>query len=303
MDLSLETIQFPQPVEQEKSSKAFMQEIRNYQPGPAGRRGAALWFLGQNSWVWRDPTGILAAIDPYLTDFCASGRGGAATEKSRRLPVFIEPEDFDVDLVLITHSHCDHTDPYTWERYLRKEKTRFMAPWEASRILESAGIPRDRITVMHAGQREEFRGLGVTALFAEPTDTTDLNHLGYLMHFTGGLSWYNTGDTAPSELLVRQIRERLGFCGEGASAPGRLDGMTVCINGGYNNLGHYGAARLTAGAAPRFVMPAHFDLMPHNLQMPHMFAYGVEKLAPGTECIIPAYYRAHEMAPAESPPE
>ncbi len=282
MDLSFQAIQFPRPVSREKASAPFMEEIRGY--GDFSQ-GAAGWFLGQNGWLWKDPQGTLVAVDPYLTDYCAAGRTAERTAKSRLLPVFIEPEDLEADLVLITHSHCDHADPYTWERYPRKETTRFLAPWDAAAVLRGAGVPEGQITVMHPGQQEYAKGVSVTGVFAEPTDATDLNHLGYLVRFSSGFAWYNTGDTARSELTARQIRERFGW------GPGELDLMTVCINGGYNNLGPYDAARLTAAVGPKAAVPAHYDLMPHNLQMPHLFAYAVEKLAPQVRWLIPPYYR------------
>lgn len=282
MDLSFQAIQFPKPVSREKGSAEFMEEIRGY--GDFSQ-GAAGWFLGQNGWLWKDPQGVLLAVDPYLTDFCASGRDGGGTPKSRLLPVFLEPEDFRADVVLITHSHCDHADPATWERYPRKESTRFLAPWDAAGVLRESGIPEGQITVMHPGQEAFPEGISVTGVFAEPTDATDLNHLGYLVEFSSGLTWYNTGDTARSELVERQMQERF--------LPGkdRLDLMTVCINGGYRNLDHYDAARLTAALRPRTVMPAHYDLMPHNLQMPHLFGYAVEKLAPEVSWLVPPYYQ------------
>jgi L-ascorbate 6-phosphate lactonase len=51
----------------------------------------------------------------------------------------------------------------------------------------------------------------------------------------------------------------------------RPEVMSVCINGGYHNLSHWEAARIAAAIKPRIAIPAHYDMMPHNLQPPHMF--------------------------------
>ena len=105
-------IHFPRPVEQKLTSKAFMAEIQAYRPG---KGKTAVWHLGQNSWILKGEgdsetgsSGTILAVDPYLTDFCASKRTRTRVPKSRLLPIFIEPEDLAADVVLITHSHPDH---------------------------------------------------------------------------------------------------------------------------------------------------------------------------------------------------
>ncbi|MCF7929164.1 MAG: MBL fold metallo-hydrolase [Spirochaetales bacterium] len=268
---------FPRKVEIRYESADFMEQIRNY----AVPQGAtAFWFIGQNGYIIKTEENKLIAIDPYLTDYCASGRSNALNEKSRILPVFIEPEDLKVDLVAITHSHCDHTDPFTWERYRFCDTTRFLAPFQAAGILQEAGIPESSITLMHPRQEWRSPWVSILGTFAEPTDTTDLNHLGYIFRFTSGKQYYNSGDTAKSELL--------SFAGEK-----RIDWMSICINGGYHNLSHWEAAEICAVIQPKVAIPAHYDLMAHNIQPPHMFRKSLSKNAPDVEYMEMEYQRPY----------
>ena len=142
MEKRIEEIQFPRLVKKEIPSKEFMNRIRSY---PAKENTITMWALGQNGYILKTPEDVLIAIDPYLTDYCASKRTGIRTERSRILPVFIEPEDLAVDVMVITHSHCDHADPFTLERYAWKERTIFLAPWQAVQVLKEAGIPNELI--------------------------------------------------------------------------------------------------------------------------------------------------------------
>lgn len=270
---------FPQAVTQKLSSQAFMAAIQDYRPGPGK---TAVWHLGQNSWILKGENGKIFAVDPYLTDFCASKRTGLKTPKSRLLPIFIEPEDLRADVVLITHSHPDHADPFTLERLTIKNSATFLGPWQALKVVTEAGIPQERQILMHPHQVETVAGVEVSGTFAEPTDFTDLNHMGFAVRFPGGRLWYNSGDTAKTELLGHVK----------ALAPAM---MAVCINGGYHNLSHWEAAEICALVQPEVAVPAHFDMMPHNLQSPHMFRKSLFEKAKGVRYLRMEYYTAYEF--------
>jgi len=274
-----EELSFPRPVEQQLTSRAFMAAIEAYQPGPGK---TAVWHLGQNSWMLKGADGTLLAVDPYLTDFCASKRTAERVAKSRLLPVFIEPEDLRADVVLITHSHPDHADPFTLERLTIKDSAVFLGPWQALKVVTAAGISPERQVLMHPLQVEVVRGVEISGTFAEPTDFTDLNHMGFAVRFPGGKLWYNSGDTAKTELLghVKALKPAM---------------MAVCINGGYHNLSHWEAAEICALVEPEVAVPAHYDMMPHNLQSPHMFRKSLFEKARGVKYLRMEYYTAYEF--------
>src|SRR5579863_2995871 len=91
-------------------SKPFMASIRAYQPPPDA---LAIWYLGQNGFILKSGTSPLIGVDLYLTNSCASEFAHLPYRLDRQLPVFIEPEDLDIDVFITTHSHQDHADPET----------------------------------------------------------------------------------------------------------------------------------------------------------------------------------------------
>ena len=326
-------------------------------PVPPAHLG--IWFLGQNSFIFKDSQSFTVAIDPYLSDYCATrGIVPGPTEKSRKFPPPILPEELEVDLILLTHSHCDHADPETLQGVARTlfqehEETRSPAgsrgansagtrgsrptlriggPRLTLEVARKAGIPLEQLRLIQAGEEVFFskkpgilaaaerlrsgnvdKGVLVRGTFAIPTDTTDLNHMGFLIRFAGGITLWNTGDTAWSEHLLelggKDVRDTVQqwqkedttavpkelMHGDGNSSsvasqtavPLRgPDIMLVCINAGYGNLSHWEAACLAGAAEPRLVIPTHYDLFPHNSLDPRPFKTSLGKRAPHSLCEI-----------------
>jgi L-ascorbate 6-phosphate lactonase len=71
--------------------------------------------------------------------------------------------------------------------------------------------------------------------------------------------------------------------------------MAVCINGGYHNLSHWEAAEICALVQPEVAVPAHYDMMPHNLQSPHMFRKSLYEKARNVKYLRMEYYTAYEF--------
>lgn len=267
-------LQYPKPVRKILPSRELREAIRN-EPVPSD--SAALWHLGQNGFLLRDKEGPVMAVDPYLTDYCASGWSGERNGKSRFLPVFLDPEDLEIQLLLLTHSHCDHADPFTLKRIPNKDQITVLAPWAAAQTALAAGFSEKNIRIVHPGETLTCLNLEITVTFSLPTDATDLCHVGFFIRFPNGKTFYNTGDTAQSPLIA-------------PSVPRGVDLMTVCINSGYNNLGYYQAAELVRQIGPRYAAPTHYDTMPHNFQPPSLFLSAVARSAPDVQAVIIPYY-------------
>jgi len=298
------------------SSAALARSILEARP-PA--TGFSLWFLGQNSFVLKGPDGFTVAVDPYLSDWCARrGKAGGPTPRSRKYPPDIAAADLSVDLVLLTHSHCDHADPETLAVLAKNPRIRVAGSRAAVKVALEAGFPMERVRTLLAGEEASFgryagvleaakriragntnAGITVRVSFALPTDGTDLNHLGFLIRCSSGATFWDTGDTAWCELLpVLAGAEVRAACAswrdvpDGASddsAAGMAAGMAagpdlmaVCINGGYANLSQWEAAKLAGSAGARYVIPAHWDLFPHNSLDPEPFRTSLEKNSPGS---------------------
>lgn len=237
-----------------------------------------IWHLGQNSFILRAMNCPTIAIDPYLTDSCGSDKTGIRTEKSRFLPVMIEPEDFNVELILLTHSHKDHTDLYTLKRLHNLKEVKFICPFQVKPLLESIGVPSRHINVIHPKEEVIFGNIKITGTFALPTDSTDLNHVGFLLEYPNEKRYYNTGDTAYTDLLSYLKTFK-------------IDLMSICINGGYNNLSHYQAAKITKMINPQRVNPSHHDVMPHNYQPPEVFEYSLKTMGIGHSYVKLEYFK------------
>ena len=273
-------------------SNPLVQDIAEAVPP---KRGFHLWFLGQNSFVLKGSDGFTLAIDPYFSDWCAQrGKGTGPTEKSRLFPPPLLPAELDVDVVLLTHSHCDHADPETLSALAKNPRIRVLGPKDAVKVAQDAGFTQERLRTIHAGEETNYgkttgvlaaaesirqgkggQGTTVRATFALPTDGSDLNHLGYLIRFSGGASFWNTGDTGWCDTLPLLAGHSM------VAAP--PDVMAVCINAGYGNLSHWDASRLAGAVKARYVVPCHYDLFPHNSLNPEPFRTSLGKNAPDSQ--------------------
>lgn len=226
----------------------------------------------------------LVAVDPYLSNSCVTLNTVYGLDFSRVSLVFIGPEDLWVDLVLLTHSHLDHLDRETIRRFTRKDEARFFVPWQAWRLLPDLGIDPGHAFLIHPLQALEFRDLKVTGTWSVPTDATDLNHLGFAVEFANGIKYYNTGDTAFRELLghVRKLEPHV---------------MSICINGGFNNLSPWDAARVIKFVQPGVVIPAHHDMMVCNQQDPVMFENSLKAQGVTAKYTRMGYYEPYLYTP------
>jgi len=237
------------------SSINFMKSIKRFE---VNKNSIAIWTLGQNGFIVKDNDGTLVCIDPYLSNFCEETRNQKTIKfkLDRQLPIFIEPEDLDVDIILITHSHDDHADPYTLPKV--KNDPLFVGPWEAIQKLKSFGIDEKNCKLIHPVQEIKAQGVNIFGTFSLPTDLTDLNHVGFVIKFNNDITFYNSGDTNYTNLL--------GYAGKF-----NPDIATICINGGYNNLDVMEAVRITNLIKPKVIIPCHYDMMINNTGNPLVF--------------------------------
>jgi L-ascorbate 6-phosphate lactonase len=256
--------------------RLYMRSIREFEP-PAD--GLAIWFFGQNGFILKAAKGPLIGIDLYLTNSCAALFAHLPYRLDRQLPIFVEPEDLDLDVFVTTHSHDDHADPETIRRFAAGAKAQFIGPWESIEKYKRCGVPESLCRVLHPNQSVEFDGpTKLTGTFALPTDNTDLNHTGILVHFANGISFYNTGDTGYCQLLDSLLPKRVDIC-------------TICINGGFHNLDAMQAARIVKEIEPRVAIPSHYDMMINNIGSPDMFHTALGVVGSKATMQVMDYYR------------
>jgi len=243
-------------------SNSLMQQIRDY---VVPQKSVAIWWFGQNGYIFKSPEGTLAGVDLYLTDSCNGLAPGL--DLSRRVPVYVDPEDLRLDVFACTHNHQDHTDPETIRRLREKDTMQFVGPGPSCQVFRGEGIEQGRIVPAWPDCEIDFRDLKIRGTFALPTDASDLNHMGFVFQFADGPKVYVTGDTDFTPLLH-------------AAAKHNPDLMVVCINGGFNNLSHWEAAEVAGVIKPKFAIPCHYDMFPDNSVNPHQFEAALAHAAP-----------------------
>ncbi len=257
-------------------SRLYMESIRAFEV-PAD--GVAIWFLGQNGFILKSREGPLIGIDLYLTNSCAALFAHLPYRLDRQLPVFIEPEDLDVDIFVTTHSHDDHADPETIRRFVSTRKAQFIGPWESIEKYKTCGVPESACQTLHPNQSIQFEGsTQLTGTFALPTDNTDLNHTGVLIRFANGITFYNTGDTGYCELL-------------GSLLPRGVDLCAICINGGFHNLDPLQAARIVKAVDPTLAIPCHYDMMINNIGHPDLLRTALCLVGSAAKVQVLDYYQ------------
>jgi L-ascorbate 6-phosphate lactonase len=229
-------------------SRECMKSVRNYR---VEKGSVALWWLGQMGFLMKTPEGTVLAVDAYLTNSCQKLGESLGLNLARRVPVFIEPEELDVDDFLCTHSHQDHADPETIGRLQKQTIQTFVGPGPACECFRRCGVEESKIRQVYPGAQLRLADVLVHGTFALPTDDSDLDHIGFVLAVNEGPRVYISGDTDYTELLghVRKLEP---------------DIMIVCINGGFNNLSHWEAAEVASMVKPRVAIPCHHDMFADN---------------------------------------
>jgi L-ascorbate 6-phosphate lactonase len=246
------------PISQEREV-GRMDLMEQVKAQTVARGTVALWWLGQASFILKSPNGLTAAIDPYLTNSCKDGATAAGFDCDRRIPPLIQPENFDVDLIVLTHSHQDHCDPDTLMRHRGTGfRGPYLAPGETKEKLVGLGFAETEVLLTWPNKEHCFGDVRVKSTFAIPPAGDDVTHLGYLMFVDSGPTVYFTGDTDYHDILayVRQYKPNV---------------MVTVINGAFHNLGPNEATKLTQLINPDVVIPCHYDLFADNSVDPRIF--------------------------------
>lgn len=241
---------------------SLMHEIRAF---PVEKGAIGIWWFGQNSFIFKSPEGTLASVDLYLTDSCRDLVPGM--DMSRKVPVLLPPADVQVDVFTCTHNHQDHTDPETIRQLRNKDTMQFVGPHPSCDVYRNEGIESGRITPAWPDRELEFGDLRLHGTFALPTDTSDLNHMGFVVQFGHGPKVYVTGDTDYCEILTSVTKHE-------------PDVVITVMNGGFNNLSHWEAAELVGKIGPKVAIPCHYDMFPDNSVDPKQLRAAMTLKAP-----------------------
>ena len=185
---------------------------------------------------WPD---LAVMIDPYLSD--SVGKVNPASH--RRVPVDEALFDLRPDVLIFTHSHLDHYDPETAERFLRAGKPMtVLAPASVWGEVRQVGCGHnyvlfDRLTEWTQGA---VRFRAVRAVHSDPAA------IGVVLD-DGEKTRYVTGDTLYSEAIF-------------ADLPGRIDTVFLPVNGVGNNMNMTDAVRFVERTGAQAAVPLHIGL-------------------------------------------
>lgn len=238
-------------------------------PVPPGR--LAIIWLGQAGFMLIDDQGHKVALDPYLTNSCQTLGG---SEWVRTPPPPIEPENLDPDLVLISHEHCDHLDPWTLKPIALGTDAFFIAPTTTYNLLGGGdiGVPANRRSILDRGQTTVWNGITITAVLAVHT----ADSVGYIVTM-GGKKIYFSGDTLYNQSVVDAV------------TPHHPDIALVVMNGKYDNMDSAEAASLVKACGASVAIPMHYGMFAINTADPQTFVDECAVQGVPGEVIVPIY--------------
>src|SRR3984893_18772814 len=207
--------------------------MRQVRPGTI----ACTW-LGQAGYLLRTHSGLTVIIDPYFSDEVERIEG-----LKRLFPAPITADEFQPDVLLVSHGHLDHLDQPTIRTFALAGRTMLFAPPSCIARALAWGWAASRVRSLQPGQSATKRGLKVTATFARHTLP---DAIGFLMAIDGIRLWHS-GDTEYDERLRRLAAQK-------------LDVAFICINGGGGNMNAPEAALLAWQLKPRAVVPMHYGM-------------------------------------------
>ena len=256
-----------------------------------------LWYLGQVGFVIGN-RGRFIALDPYLSDY-VDKKCCQYVEWKRIYAPPAQPEELDfLEAVLCTHTHCDHTDPWTLPKISAANgKTRFIVPAPEAETLVSCGIARERIIPAYVGKSIRLDGFVITPVPAahEMLHTDEEGNyceLGYIID-DGCCRVFHAGDMCMYDGLAEALTD--------------IDVSILPINGRdyfrnsngiIGNMDSAEAVTLAKLINTKLLIPVHHDLYEVNRVNPAYFVDTLMKLnreqryhifAPGEKYIFMKY--------------
>jgi len=265
-----------------------------------------LAWLGQAGFALKH-RGRRLMIDPYLSDSLAGKYRGKEFPHTRMMSSPIEPEDVrDLDLVLCSHRHSDHTDPGTLPVIAENNsECRFVVPAAERDAALGIGLPAERIVAVNAGEvisplgdatsaghsRDHWSRLCNIEVTAIPAahEELDTNHkgehrfLGYILRL-GEMCIYHSGDCVPYDGLVEQLRSA------------KIDLALLPVNGRdeyrtgrgiIGNMTFDEAVSLCRDAGIPRMIPHHFGMFDFNTVDPDELQGQIEQVGDAVRCVLP----------------
>ncbi len=245
------------------------QRIREARVAPGG---LAIFWLAQAGFVYKTPAGVVAYVDPYLTDCVQRLLPEYGLGFKRIMASPIQPEEVQADWVVSTHAHPDHLDCDAIPILARDPGVHFVGAPDCQAEYDRLGIPRERYTIFRPGQTLALRDLALTGVSVDHGELAP-DALGVLLTVNGVRVW-QVGDSAYRPDLWRGILEQ------------GVDVIIPPINGAFGNLNAIEAARLAQAAGARVAIPCHHWMFPEHGGDPAAFLRACKELAPDVRPLL-----------------
>ncbi|MEM3693247.1 MAG: MBL fold metallo-hydrolase [Candidatus Bathyarchaeia archaeon] len=258
----------------------FMEKILEAKVAP---RELAIFWLGQNSFIFKTSKETLIGLDLYLSRVYASERHIHPDPPMR-------PEEVIVDYVFSTHDHLDHLDPYTVPGILKRSpKAIFIGTPEGRDHYVRLGVPPSQAIGMEADETLRLKDFRVTAFYSvDPKEGFGTTHYGYLFFFEA-CKVYNMGDSSPGmakepETILKPVAEE------------KPDIAMFPIVGDYPGRRPEQALGFARIVRPKIVIPTHYGCFIGRDADPREFV-GLFKDIPDVKPVIIEYMGSYIYRP------
>jgi L-ascorbate metabolism protein UlaG (beta-lactamase superfamily) len=225
-------------------------------------------WLGQSTFIYQFPTGLVVCVDPYLS--YATSNGGT---RERLTPILMPASTLRADVVVTTHDHTDHFDEHSLRPIAERAETVFVGPSSCCEHWRAMKMPSERFVRIDRGESQELAGARFTALYAEHDSGQKRDAIGVLIN-AGGFSVYQVGD---SEYVPQVADQAKGL---------KPDLLAVPINGRKGNMNHREAALLTRLIEPRAAVPMHYAMFRNNTADPQDFVDACREVGVGSRVVV-----------------
>jgi L-ascorbate metabolism protein UlaG (beta-lactamase superfamily) len=251
---------------------------------------SALWYLGQEGFLIKND-GTYILIDPYLSEY-VDKNCCELVEWRRLYPTPIDPCELDfIDLVICTHAHYDHADPYTLSAIAgASREAKFIVPAPIIDTFVGYGIEKERIISAVSDTPIAYKKTNIVPVPAahEELHADEFDNyfeLSYIIENPSGRLFHG-GDMCLYPDLEKHLKG--------------IDVAMLPINGRdfyrgaldiIGNLTAEEAILLSKRIDAKLLVPMHYDLYEVNRVSETMFINALERLNPKQ--------RHHEFIPSE----
>ncbi|MBQ8408898.1 MAG: MBL fold metallo-hydrolase [Clostridia bacterium] len=225
----------------------------------------AVFYLGQES-ILIKAEGKYLLFDGYLSDYVDKNCCSEQVKWVRRYAPPISAEELDfVDYIFCSHSHYDHTDPWTLGAISKvNKKAKYIIPAPFADKVVSYGVAKEVIIEAYADEKIALDGALVTPVPAAheelcPDAEGRYDCLGFVVKIDD-VTLFHAGDCCIYDGLIERVRG--------------TDLMLLPVNGRsyfqryvrniIGNMTAAEAAELCRKAGARMMIPMHFDLYDVN---------------------------------------